>query len=85
MGRQPHSDIYVLGPNLQFFSDGTVVPVEEQKYVWVPRIMKKLKMSNLLHPLTQLPSVQHPLNKLMNGVLQIMGENWPSAVFILGM
>lgn len=85
MGRQPHSDVYVLGPNLQFFSDGTVIPVEEQTYVWVPRIIKNLKISNLLHPITQLPSVHQPLNKLTNGILQIMGENWPSTIFILGM
>ena len=85
MGRQPNSDVYVLGPDLQFFSDGTAVPVEEQKYVWVPRIMKKLKVSNLLHPLAKLPNVHKPLNKLMNGIIQVMGENWPSAVFILGM
>ena len=85
MGRQPNSDVYVLGPNLQFFSDGTVVPIEEQIYVWVPRIIKKLKVSNLLHPLEKLPSVQQPLAKLMNGIIHIMGENWPSAVFILGM
>ena len=53
-------------------------------YVWVPRIMKKLKVSNLLHPFEKLPTVQQPLTKLMDGIMHIMGENWPSAVFILG-
>lgn len=84
MGRQPNSDVYVIGPNLQFFSDGTVIPVADRLYVWVPRIMKKLKVSNLLHPFEKLPSVQQPLNKLMNGIMHIMGENGPSAVFIIG-
>ena len=78
MGRQPNSDVYVIGPNLQFFSDGTVIPVADRLYVWVPRIMK---VSNLFE---KLPSVQQPLNKLMNGIMHIMGENGPSAVFILG-
>ena len=84
MGRQPDSDVYVIGPNLQFFSDGTAIPVENQLYVWVPRILKKLKVSNLVQPIENLPRVQEPLQQLMNGIVHIMGKNWPSAVFILG-
>ena len=84
MGRQPHSDVYVLGPSLQFRSDGTAIPPAEQEYVWVERIMKKLRIGNILHPLSCLPTVSEPLNKLLTGLACVSGNNLPSAVFILG-
>ena len=85
MGRQPTSNVYVLGPNLQFYSDGIAIPPEEQKFVWVSCIINKLKISNILHPVSVLPDVPQPLSKLMKGLVHVMGSNWPSAVFVLGM
>ena len=73
--------MYVLEPNLQFFSDGTVISIEEQTHVWVPRIIKKLKISNLLQPITQLPSVQQPLHKLNEQ--SFTGENWKQFISLV--
>ena len=84
MGRQPGSDIFVLGPNLQFKSDGTAIPPQEQEFMWIPRVLKKLKISHIIHPFSLLPHVAQPMNRLINGLLQVMDDNWPSAVFVLG-
>lgn len=84
MGRQPDSNVFVLGPSLQFHSDGTAIPPQDQEFVWVPRILKKLKIGHIIHPLSLLPPVAQPLKRLMKGLLQVMGDNWPCAVLVLG-
>ena len=83
-GRQPGSNVFVLGPNLQFCSDGTSIAPQQQEFVWVPRVFKKLKISHIVHPLSSLPTVAQPMEKLMRGILTLMGNNWPSAVLVLG-
>ena len=39
IGQQPGSDVIVIGPELQLSSDGILIPVEQQEYVWIPNIL----------------------------------------------
>lgn len=82
MGCQLHSNVYVLGPTVQFSSDGTLIPPEEQKYVWVSHVIMKLQISNLIHSLSTLPTLEQPQRRLLDGIVQIMGQNWSDAVLI---
>ena len=42
-GQQPGSDIIVIGQELQFSSDESLIPIDMQEYVWTPEILRKLK------------------------------------------
>lgn len=83
-GRQPDSDVYVLGPEIQFWSDGKPIPLEEQQYVWITHVLKRLHMTKICVPQSPLPSVRDPLKTLMKNLNVIMGANWISATFMLG-
>ena len=85
MGQQPGSDVFVIGPTLQFTSDGKVIPEEEQTYVWIPYILKKLKVLSSVSPITALPEVDNPLKSVLMGLKKICGDNFISGIFVLGM
>ena len=82
-GRQPGSDIYVIGPELQFFSDGTLIPTDTQEYVWIPEILRKLHVDKISAPLNTLPDVHHPLRRVLKGMFRACGDNFISALFML--
>ena len=84
MGRQPGSQVFVLGPNLQFRSNGASIPQQEQTYVWVEYLLKKLKIINQIHPLNDLPCVRRPLHTAVKGIKKLSGQNALSAVHVLG-
>ena len=85
MGRQPGSDVFVIGPTLQFTSDGKVIPEEEQTYVWIPYILKKLNVLSSVSPVTALPEVDDPLKSVLMGLKKICGDSFISGMFVLGM
>ncbi len=83
-GLQPGSNTVVIGPHLQFLSDGTPIPPECQEYIWVPEILHKLhadKISTTINS-ESLPSVHRPL-KLLKGIHKVAGDNFISALFML--
>ena len=84
MGRQPGSNVFVLGPNLQFWSNGDYIPAEEQTYVWVDYLLKKLKVITQIHPLSDLSVVRRPLHTALKSIKKLSGQNVLSAVHILG-
>ena len=84
LGRQSGSDVFVLGPSLQFWSSGEAIPPEQQQYVWIPYILKKLKMMDAISPIDQLPTVHNPMKKVVKGLRKISGDNFPSSLFVLG-
>ena len=55
-GRQPCSNVYIVGPELHFYSDGTEIPDGEREYMWVRSILKKLHVKHT--PVTYMPSVE---------------------------
>lgn len=81
-GLQEEGSIYVFGPTLQFTNHGMQIPLHEQKYVWVDSILLKLKCR--INPLKSIPAVANPLNKTMDMVRNITGDNSISAAFLLG-
>ena len=77
--------MFVIGPTLQFTSDGKVIPKEEQTYVWIPYILKKFKVLTSVSPITALPEVDNPLKSVSMGLKKICGDNFISGMFVLGM
>ena len=49
-GRQPGSDVIVIGQKLQFCSDGILIPIEMQEYIWIPEIIRKLHVDKISVP-----------------------------------
>lgn len=84
MGRQPNSDVYIIGPSLQFGSDGSAIRSDEQTYLWVPRVIQKLRLNNIMHPIQALPAVSQPVNQLFEGLHCLTGNNFPSSIFVVG-
>ena len=41
MGQQPGSEVFVLGPNLPFKSNGAHIASEEQEFIGIPEIISK--------------------------------------------
>ena len=85
-GRQPDSEVYVVDPKLHFTSAGVQISEEDQKYIWITAVFKKLHMEKVLPvcPLMTLPVVENPLNNLLAGMASITGENFLSGVFVIG-
>ena len=82
-GLQPGSNVYVFGPEFQLSDDGCVIPVEDQRYIWIETVLQKLQQP--VNPLPPLPnySLNH-LNTLVNAMQEIAGENVQSGVYLLG-
>ena len=76
--------MFVLGPNLQFRSNGESIPQGEQMNVWVDYLLKKLKIINQIHPLNDLPFVRRPSHTAVKGIKKLSGQNALSAVHVLG-
>ncbi len=84
VGRQPQSDVYVLGPKLHFRLDGTPIPPKRQEYLWLPHILQKLRVH--FTPLDTLPVVgnRNALQHLVVSMGHIVGSNHFSGLFMLG-
>ncbi len=46
IGRQPESDVYILGRNIQFTMNGVPICEDQQEFVWVNEILSKIAVSN---------------------------------------
>ena len=84
IGRQEGSDVFVLGPNLQFWKSGKRISDDEQQYIWIPYILKQLRILPTAKPVVELPPVRHPLRNLLRGLQRITGDNFGSALFLVG-
>ena len=67
--------MFIIGPTLQFTSEGEAIRKEEQTYVWIPYILKKFKVLTSVSPVTALPQVEDPLQRVLKGLRQICGYN----------
>ena len=77
-GRQPNSDVYVIGPELQFNSDGTRIAPEKQQYIWIPQVLQKLHVDKVIAPHSTIPEVYHPLRSLLKAM------NFLGSIYMLG-
>ena len=67
LGRQPKSDVFVLGPNLHIAYDGEI-PRDKQTYVWIPSIMQKLRVPGFqAAAMDSLPHVSH--RKILSNII----------------
>ena len=85
IGRQPYSDVYVIGPDLQYTMEGELIAKEKQVYAWIPEILSKLKMPMSMIPMECLPVIEDPLGLLVSKMHDILGDNHISGLYILGM
>lgn len=83
-GQQPNSDVFVFGPTLQFDTSGNLIPLAEQRYIWIPQILEKLH--RVVNPLTVIPynPQGNALKDVVLGIQQLTGENIFSGVTLLG-
>ena len=49
-GLQPDSNDIVVGPELQFFTDGSAISTENQQNIRIPEIMRKLQADKISAP-----------------------------------
>ena len=42
IGQQPNSNVFVLGPDPHFMSDGRFIEKESQEYKFIPSLLKQL-------------------------------------------
>ncbi len=84
-GRQPNSNIFVVGPLCHFENDGTVVAEKDQDFIWIPYVIRKLRKDGVMTPFPTLPTLSEPpLQFLVKGMKSITGDNLISALFMLG-
>ncbi len=60
IGRQPESDVYVLGRNTQFTMKGFPICEDQQEFVWVDEILSKIAIS--IEELTYIHCDDHKVN-----------------------
>ena len=82
-GRQPNSDVFVVGPELQFYSTGSPIPPDLQQYIWIPEILCKLHIDKILAPISTIPHITNPLKKLMKGMARVSGDNFIGSLCML--
>ena len=44
LAQQLSSDVFVIGPNTQLDIDGNVIPLTEQQFIWVQRIVESFSI-----------------------------------------
>ena len=87
IGRQPNSEVFVLGPELQFSSLGEPIEKDNQKFKFIPTLLKQLgalKCTAPVQSLPTLPSDVSPLQEAVVGIQRIGGENAMCGLFCLG-
>ena len=87
IGRQPNSDVFVLGPDLHFTSDGRLIEKESREYKFIPTLLKQLgglKGSSVIRFLPECPPEKDALQEVVKGIQRIGGENAMCGLFSLG-
>lgn len=85
IGRQPGSDVYVLGRKNQFTMQGLPIQEDEQEYVWVDEIL--LKIGVAIDDLTYKQYDDHiqSIDKLVAALVGVTGkENLISGIMVVG-
>ena len=87
IGRQPNSDVFVLGPDLHFTSDGKHIEKENQEFKYIPLLLKQLgalKSSSAIQSLPECSAEKDALQQVVEGMQRIGGENAMCGLFCLG-
>ena len=85
IGLQPGSDVFVLGPEIQFYCSGQSVPPEGQEYKFIPLLLTQMGVLQISAPVYTLPEVSgDPLNLVVRAIQRLGGENSMCGLFCLG-
>ena len=93
MGRQPNSDVWVFGPDLQLNGDGEIVSKEVTSTVWVQSIFDAdengLGTNRKRKSACYMPRVKLPLSSLVLGevvqlLLNVIHDNGTAGFFTIG-
>lgn len=87
IGRQPDSDVYVVGPKLQFNMKGEPIAEEDQHHVWVEEILTALGMNRMeiLDIPTNYEGELSPMIRLWETLQAAIGEgNLYSGIMLIG-
>lgn len=85
IGKQPHANIYVLGPNATFDESGNLLGLDECDVVWVSDMVSGAGVASysLVCDVITPPSTA-PLNELFNLIPRVFKHNTIPAVLMLG-
>lgn len=81
-GRQPKSDVFVVGPELQFKVNGSLIPPDSQQFIWIPEVLRKLHTDKICAPLSTIPEVAHPLRHLLKSMYRLSGDNFVATLYM---
>ena len=87
IGRQPNSEVFILGPELQFTSAGVLIEKVVQEYKFIPTLLKQLGALKCASPILNLPTLPADVDALhdaVEGIKRIGGENFMCGLFCLG-
>ena len=84
IGLQPGSNVFVLGPEIRFYSNGSPVSPEDQKYKFIPFILAQLGVLQVSAPVYAIPQIDEALTQVVHGILRVGGENAMCGLFCLG-
>jgi hypothetical protein len=75
IGRQPDSDVYVLGKTAQFTMKGIPIPQEQKEFVWVEAILDKMGVH--INDLSYQHNPDHVQNidRLVECLLEVTGKD----------
>lgn len=76
--------MFVLGPDIQFYSNGHPVPPEDQKFKFIPFILGQLGVLQVSAPVYAIPQVDEPLALVVEGMHRVGGKNAMCGLFCLG-
>ena len=87
IGRQPDSNVYVVGPKMQFNMNGEAIAEEDQTFVWVEEILTELGINpaEILNIPSTLDEHHSPISTLLETLQSVIGEgNVYSGIMVLG-
>ena len=91
IGRQPNSDVWVFGPDLQLTAEGTITNPETSSTLWVQEVfnMEECGKMNKKDQTGPLPSVRLPLNShslrdVIKALIYTVHDNTMAAILTIG-
>lgn len=91
IGRQPNSDVWVFGPDLQINSEGGITNSEESSFLWVQEAFNmfedgaKTRNQTGPMPVVKLPLYGYALTDVINSLINVVHDNTMAAIFTIGM
>ena len=91
IGRQPNSDVWVFGENLQLNGDGTLTNPETSSFMWVKQVFSMEENGRRKeHTVGPTPDIRlrlygHVLHDVVKGLIKTVHDNTMAAIFTIGM